>query len=302
MKDFISIIVPFLNSEKTLEKCIKSILNQTINNYEIILVDNDSIDLSKNIALYYSQKYNFIHYYNIHHKNVGLARNFGLKKSKGNIICFVDSDDIISNNYLKLMYENYKDNDLVICNFTSNKHKLENKIKYKKKINTQEAFEAILQDKKVRGYVWNKLFRKEILENKNINFNCNLIIGEDVDFVFEYLKYCNNTTFINGKLYYYNRRKDNTVNNINNYKYALKSYENLFNKYKNYNKNYKNMNFINYLYLKKYYELKYYKKNTIKSNKTYFSNNQKFLYNLKLFIYKTFIPLIILLKKVRDRN
>ena len=62
MKDLISIIVPFLNSEKTLDKCIKSILNQTVDNYEIILIDNSSTDKSKNIATSYSQKYNFIKY------------------------------------------------------------------------------------------------------------------------------------------------------------------------------------------------------------------------------------------------
>ena len=79
MKDLISIIVPFLNSEKTLDKCIKSILNQTVDNYEIILIDNSSTDKSKNTATSYSKKYNFIKYYNIKKRSVSAARNKGLE-------------------------------------------------------------------------------------------------------------------------------------------------------------------------------------------------------------------------------
>ena len=128
MKDLISIIVPFLNSEKTLDKCIKSILNQTVDNYEIILIDNSSTDKSKNIATSYSKKYNFIKYYNIKKRSVSAARNKGLSEAKGNLICFVDSDDYISEKYLEIMHRELMNNDLVICNFTSNNSKVNDKI------------------------------------------------------------------------------------------------------------------------------------------------------------------------------
>lgn len=299
MKDLISIIVPFLNSEKTLDKCIKSILNQTVDNYEIILIDNSSTDKSKNIATSYSQKYNFIKYYNIKKRSVSAARNKGLSEAKGNLICFVDSDDYISKKYLEIMYKELINNDLVICNFTSNSSKVNDKIDYVKKIDNNNIFNLILKDKKIRGYVWNKLFKKEIIEKNNIKFNENLVIGEDIDFVFHYLRYCNNISFINSNLYYYNLNSNNTVNNIDNYKYALDGWINLFDNYKKYNKDYKNMDLINYFYLKKYYEIKYYDKKIKKSNKMYFSDKYNLNYKVKLFIYKYFTPLVIISKKIR---
>lgn len=301
MNDLISIIIPFLNSEKTLNRCIESILNQTINNYEIILIDNNSTDSSKNIALTYSKKYKFIHCYNIKDRNVSLARNKGLSEAKGNIICFIDSDDIINKNYLKIMYDNFKNNDLVICNFTSNKYMLNDKIKYIKEIDKNDAFNLILKNKNIRGYVWNKLFKKDIIKNNNIIFNKNLKIGEDIEFVFNYLKFSKNIVFINSNLYYYNMNENNSVNNVDNYKYALYCWANLFNQYKNYNSHYKNLDLINYFYLKKYYELKYYDKNIKINNTLYFSNKLNLNYKFKLFLYKNLTPIIILLKEVRNK-
>lgn len=301
MKDLISVIIPFFNSEKTLDTCIKSILKQTINNYEIILIDNNSTDKSKEIALSYSKQYKSIKYYNIKKQSVSAARNKGLNESKGNIVCFVDSDDFISKEYLGIMYENLNNNDIVICNFTSNKNKLNDKIKYIKKIDSKKIFNLILKDTKVRGYVWNKIFRKNLIEKNNIYFNENLIIGEDIDFVFNYLCHCNNITFVNSKLYYYNISNNNTVNNINNYKYALEGWLNLFNKYKKNNNDDTNMDIINYFYLKKYYEIKYYNNSIKRSNKIYFSNKLNLNYKTKLFIYKNLTPLIIILKKLRRK-
>lgn len=302
MKDLISIIIPFFNSASTLDSCIKSVLSQSIDNYEILLIDNSSTDNSKKIAIFYSEKYKFIHYYNIKNRNVSLARNTGLKNANGNIICFVDSDDIIHKNYLKIMYENFKNNDLVICSFTTSKYKLNDRIKYTNKFNNKESFKLILKNKKIRGYVWNKLFKKDIIRENNIIFNDKLRIGEDIDFVFDYLRCCNDVVYVNSNLYYYNMNSSNTVNNINNYKYALESWISLFNKYKIYNNDYDCMDLINYFYLKKYYELKYYKKDIKKSNEIYFSNRIKLNYKIKLFIYKNLTFVIIFLKKVRCRN
>ena len=301
MKDLISIIVPFLNSEKTLDICLKSILNQTINNYEIILIDNNSTDNSKDIAISYSKRYNFIKYYNIQKRSVSIARNKGLNEAKGNIICFIDSDDVISKDYLKIMYKNLINNDMVICSFTNNKNKLNAKIKYIKKIDNNKIFNLILKDKKIRGYVWNKMFKKEIIKKYNILFKEKLIIGEDIDFVFNYLLHCNNITFVNSNLYYYNLNNTNTVNNVDNYKYALEGWINLFNKYKKYKYDDTNMDLINYFYLKKYFEIKYYNKNIKKSNEIYFSKKLNLNYKIKLFIYKNLTPVIIILKKLRRK-
>lgn len=301
MKDLISIIIPFYNSGTTLKNCIESILNQTINNYEIILINNSSNDSSTQIAIDYSNKYKFIHYYNIKERNVSTARNTGLANSNGNIICFIDSDDLVHKNYLKIMYNNFKSNDLIICNYSTKIFLLNDKIKKNKVLNKTNCFNSILKNKKIKGYVWNKFFKKEIIDNNNITFNNKLKIGEDTEFVFNYLKFCKKIVFIDSKLYYYNNSENNTVNNVNNYENVLYCLDHIYHEYKKYNCDKNNLQLINYYYLKKYYEIKYYNKNFNNYKNIYFSNKLKFNYKFKLFLYKNFTQTIIIIKKVRNK-
>ena len=95
MKKLLSVVVPVYNVEKYLDRCIKSIINQTYKNLEIILVDDGSVDTSGKICDKYAFKDKRINV--IHKENEGLseARNTGVKLSKGNYITFVDSDDIL---------------------------------------------------------------------------------------------------------------------------------------------------------------------------------------------------------------
>lgn len=89
----ISIVVPIYNVEKYLEKCLKSIIGQTYKDFELILVDDGSTDCSGKIADEYATRDNRICVF--HKENAGLAatRNFGINKSNGEYICFIDSDD-----------------------------------------------------------------------------------------------------------------------------------------------------------------------------------------------------------------
>lgn len=104
--DLISIIVPVFNVEKYVSKCIDSILAQTYENIEIILIDDGSTDNSYEICKEYENKYNNIKLY--HKSNGGLssARNKGIKESHGDFITFVDSDDELDSNFIKILYYN----------------------------------------------------------------------------------------------------------------------------------------------------------------------------------------------------
>ena len=117
-KHLISIIVPVYNVEKYIDKCIKSILEQTYKNLQIILIDDGSQDKSGQICDEYELQDNRIEV--IHKKNGGLsdARNLGIKKARGEYIGFVDSDDYISKNMYEDMYKiiQEKDSDVCICN------------------------------------------------------------------------------------------------------------------------------------------------------------------------------------------
>ena len=104
MTELVSVIVPIYNVEKYLERCIKSIINQTYQNIEILLVNDGSPDNSKAIMEKYAKKDKRI--VCCYKENGGLsdARNYGIKKSKGKYVCFIDSDDYIEKNYVEKLY------------------------------------------------------------------------------------------------------------------------------------------------------------------------------------------------------
>lgn len=109
--ELITIVIPVYNVKKYIERCIKSVINQTYKNIEIILVDDGSTDESGDICDEYAKKDNRIKV--IHKKNGGLsdARNFGIDAANGKYISFVDSDDFVTNNYVEVLYNLIKNND-----------------------------------------------------------------------------------------------------------------------------------------------------------------------------------------------
>lgn len=104
LKNLISVVIPIYNVENFLEDCLDSVISQSYSELEIILVNDGSLDQSGNICDKYSAKDSRIKVY--HKLNGGLsdARNFGVKKSKGDYITFVDSDDFLASNYIEELY------------------------------------------------------------------------------------------------------------------------------------------------------------------------------------------------------
>ena len=114
----VSVIVPIYNVEEYLAECLDSLLHQTIDSIEVVMVDDGSPDNSAVIAKEYAEKYpNFVYYYK-ENGGLGSARNFGVKQARGEYITFVDSDDIVDDDlYEKMYYRANKDNsDMAICN------------------------------------------------------------------------------------------------------------------------------------------------------------------------------------------
>lgn len=108
----LSIIVPVYNSEDTLSVCLDSIINSTIKDYEIIIIDDNSLDLSKNIIDEYKNKYNFIKVFtNEVNKGQGYSRNVGINNAKGMYITFVDCDDYISKTMYEYMFKKIEEYD-----------------------------------------------------------------------------------------------------------------------------------------------------------------------------------------------
>lgn len=114
----VSIIIPFFNSEKSIIYCLQSVLNQTFNDFEIILIDDGSKDSSINLIKEFFAQNSFNNYRIISQNNSGpgIARNTGLNNSTSDLVAFLDSDDIWENNHLSLLIDYIENNDVdLVC-------------------------------------------------------------------------------------------------------------------------------------------------------------------------------------------
>lgn len=208
MNELISVVVPVYNVEQYLTRCIESILNQTYNNFEIILVDDGSPDSCPQICDKYKEKRNVSV---IHQKNKGLsaARNAGIKMAKGKYICFIDSDDYINPNMISVLYNNLINyNCEISCcghadiyesgNVTKNNR---NKIK---KYSSKEALRIFMYTNEIDVVAWNKLYSKELFEDVIYEEGK---LFEDHLTTYKLLAKAKNIVNTTQPLYYYCKRK-----------------------------------------------------------------------------------------------
>ena len=179
----VSIIIPAYNQEKLLSKTIKSAINQDISyNYEVIIIDDGSTDSTFNIANLMSKNDKRIKVFKQEHSGVSSARNLGIAKCSGKYICFLDSDDLIFNNYLSSQVNTLESNnnsDIAMCpfiKFTNNKKIFEPGFFYKNAYSLH-IFANIIT------YLDCCLFRRHVVE-KLMSFDTNLEANEDYDFLF----------------------------------------------------------------------------------------------------------------------
>ncbi len=204
MLDF-SIIIPVYNAEKTLERCLNSINEQTFLNYEVILIDDGSTDQSLNICQKYemqNQRYRVVHQMN---SGPSAARNVGLDMAMGKWVCFVDSDDFIETSYLQDILNSIQKYDADVV-FIGHHKVFENG---KKEIflpcelsdtNVKTILELSEQD--MFGYTWIKAFRRECV--KDIRFNSTLNLFEDEVFTCQVIPNCKKIGVVKKPVYNYN--------------------------------------------------------------------------------------------------
>lgn len=206
--DLVSVIVPIYNVQEYLDMCVKSIVEQTYKNLEIILVDDGSPDKCGEMCDCWAQKDDRIRV--IHKPNGGLsdARNFGLDICKGRYITFVDSDDYIAQDYVEYMMGNIGDADICLCNyiaFTENIQKVPSFIE-KDEVLSQDQYWASVFTKDSTQYAivaWNKLYKRELWNN--VRFPKGKV-HEDRFVSSEIIKQCNKIVFLKKPLYYYRYR------------------------------------------------------------------------------------------------
>ena len=202
----LSIIVPVYNVEKYLEECIESILSQKHPVYEIILVDDGSEDSSPQIVDSYK---NDSRVHVIHQNNAGVStsRNNALKVAKGEYICIVDQDDVLSENYVTYLYSLCINNDAEIA-LTPDVDKLFETKKEDdvddivKVISGREAVITMLYHKFVIA-PWNKIIKKSLIDASRISFNPEYFNGEGFAFSIECFQSAVRVAVGNKKVYHY---------------------------------------------------------------------------------------------------
>ena len=252
-----SIIIPVYNTEKYIDECLTSLLNQTYSNFEIIIVDDGSNDSSYSICKKYQRKDNRIKLYKQKNSGVSSARNLGITKCNGEYILFVDSDDYLSYNALENIVK-YTDNDTLIS-FGYIKKYRNKEVIYKSvdKLydNYNDILECIFLNSAINGYLANKVFSAKIIKKNNLKLDTKIHYSEDLQFTLKYLSFGSKLLNVNLPLYYYRMRKSSASYNYITNKNAtiLDSYKMLLNTYSH---NCKIKNKIELIYLYNYWKFK----------------------------------------------
>ena len=207
----VSIVVPAYNVENYIEKCLESLLNQTLQDIEIIVVNDGSKDNTKQKILSFRDKYpNKVKYLEKENGGLSSARNFGMPYAKGEYVAFLDSDDYVETNMYEEMYneakkENY---DMVECDFI---WEYPNKLKEDHGKIAKNKKELIINNRVV---AWNKLIKREILEKSKLEFPFGLRY-EDVEFFYKLVPYLNKVSIVNKCFIHYVQRENSIVNTQN---------------------------------------------------------------------------------------
>ena len=232
-----SVIIPVYNVEKYIDRCLKSIISQNYDDLEIIVIDNGSTDSSGSICDTYASEYSNISVYHIENHGVSAARNFGLAKAQGEFICFVDADDYLVGNLFSNM-ENQLDSELDLLVFS-----YYNSLEKNLSETTRSAKILPIEGKKDRNQfialftglflsdmmytVWNKIYRREFLEEHRIMFE-QYELGEDVRFNLNVFECVHTISFSKTCYYVYvSGRTDSAMGQYNPYRmsYQLEELE-----------------------------------------------------------------------------
>jgi glycosyltransferase involved in cell wall biosynthesis len=216
MNNLISIIVPIYNAEKYLADCVESILSQTYENLEVILINDGSTDNSLKICNYYKSVDNRIVLIDKPNEGVSSARNHGIEIAKGEYIGFVDSDDFIKTNMYEFLLKRIQNDKTQVCAMTSYSiNNLTLDVRGNYTIGGEEALEQLLL-LRFPTSLWAFLYKKDTI--KNIRLNSDIHFFEDFEFNFRVLSTVNKISICDQRLYNYRENISSANNSSINYK------------------------------------------------------------------------------------
>lgn len=209
-KPLVSILSPCYNVEPFLPQCLDSIINQTYDNLQIVLIDDGSKDNTWAILQQYAAKDSRIEIYHQDNHGVAYTRNQLLDKIKGEYFLFVDSDDWIEHDMVEFLVKlvGEKNVDIVTCSNVINNNSRTDIIKSVKEYDKEEIIKAFLCHTWFNGSLWNKLTSVILLRDEQ--FHCGISYGEDALFMWHLLQHANRVVVTNEQLYHY-RMNDNSI-------------------------------------------------------------------------------------------
>ena len=230
----VSVVIPFYNEEKHLARCIDSVLDQSYENYEVLLINDGSNDGSQEIAEFYSRKFENVKLINKINTGLCSSRDEGVCVASGEYVMFVDSDDTITQKCLSsLMSHAIQDNnvlsDIIVGGFTyvySNKQTKINVVYpnlIKGKIELLEDDFVDIYNSNVLNPIWNKLFRIEFLNENKLKVNRGLKIFVDVPFTYDALRLCKYIAIVPFQAYNYHVTISGMYNKLHSFNVYFES-------------------------------------------------------------------------------
>lgn len=219
----VSIIIPCYNAEKFFLKCYEGIRAQTYHNIEIVVIENGCNKSIEKIAMSIGDKR--IKYFYTEIANVSNARNLGIRKSKGEYICFVDVDDYLMPKMIETFVNRIKEDNtpVAVCEYFeeySNGPRIKKEFPWDRQIlNEEEIKDKYIplligygDGRSIFGAVWRLMIERGTLLTNNITFNSDVSIGEDLLFTLELLLCVNKISLIRTPLYVYQRNSGSLIN------------------------------------------------------------------------------------------
>lgn len=217
----ISVIIPVYNTEKYIRECLDSLLCQTCQDLEVLLIDDGSTDGSGRICDEYQKREGRIRVFHQKNSGVSAARNCGLREARGEYIFFLDADDILGDDKLLESLACDSQMDLVMCGYQMiNENGKEKRITQEIKeteLSSEQFLHALFHEKEYGylGFITPKLFKKEIIDQSMLFFDESIRYNEDRLFITRYLLNCKKTKMIENYGYYYREHENSAMGQLN---------------------------------------------------------------------------------------
>lgn len=200
----ITVAIPCYNGEKTIERCVDSILAQQYRFFELLIINDGSTDRTPELVKAISEKDERIRVITQENRGLSASRNRGIEEANGKYIAFIDADDYICPDYLNRLYDAIESTDaeLAVCKYYTEKpsgkdggtYLIEKADMYK---------ELLVPTNNIAAFAWNRLYKIEVIKRSGILYDTKIYGNEDALFNYQYLKYCDKIAVVDKELYHY---------------------------------------------------------------------------------------------------